>query len=123
MKARSYIQFTKAEHDVYKTVLKTVRHLYPFVMGGNKPLPLHPDAIERMKRDPYLPHSDEDMETFFRIWLQRREYALQVCILQCYYCDAGTELEAISDAIIADRAYQVAQFYKNVDLSTIGNKK
>lgn len=123
MKTHAPIRFTQTEHDIYKRILSTMRQLYPFVMGGNKPLPLHPDAIWRMKCDPYLPYSDEDMETFFRIWLQRREYALQVCILQCYYCDAGTELEAIPDAIIADRAYQVAQFYKNVDLSTIGTKK
>ncbi|WKV17041.1 hypothetical protein [Salmonella phage PKM.Hi.22.6] len=123
MKTHAPIRFTQTEHDTYKRILSTMRQLYPFVMGGNKPLPLHPHAIERMKNDPYLRYSDEELETFFRIWIQRREYALQVCILQHYYCDAGTEVSKIPDATIADRAYQVAQFYKNVDLSTIGTKK
>lgn len=109
--------FTPEQFSDYQEVKGMMVDLYPNSMKPNNPLPLTDEAINRMKGDPYIRQTDEQLDNFFTIWQMRREYAMNVCIYQMYYCDAGQEQGPIPDNIIANRARQLAMYARSVNFS------
>ena len=107
--------FTPEQYENYKAVKPMMCDLYPHTMKSHSPLPLSPEAINRMKSDPYIKFTDEALDDFFTIWQNRREYAMGVCLHQKYYCDAGLEQGDIPLEVIANRANHLALYARSIN--------
>lgn len=118
--AKPVTKFTQTQYSNYNEVKRVMMDTYPHVIKPDNPLPLSDAAIKKMANNPYLRNTDEEIADFFTVWQCRREYAINICMYQSYYCEAGNFAGKIPARIVADRSYQVAKFAKTMDL-TVNN--
>lgn len=108
--------YTKDMHTIYKEVRGILQDFYPVVLDSSNPLPLTEEAIQYIKNDPYLSHTDEELDTFFSIWVARREYSINVCILQRLHDSNGSVSCEAPIELVAERARHVGKLLKRFDL-------
>lgn len=111
------MKFTPEMYEAYQRIKPMMMQLYPNVLDDKEPKPINTATIARIKEDPYLRFSDEELAAFFNVWIARREYTLSICKLQTYYGDTGAEVGPIPVEEICDRARHLAKFSEKLNMS------